>query len=167
VQSQSITPAGPVMYPSKLMAMKQTSGASIVIVSSRDGKGNGGLMRCQGSIVFFLRGRSRCIRRLRKVSAQVSTFCWCVVRKAADLSHSQKRYRVLPANIGELVRVRRSLFLTTAPATRRVGLAGAMSQAMWLGVVMLSNSDQLDGILGRLSLLILRASESICFRALS
>jgi hypothetical protein len=32
---------------------------------------------------------------------------------------------------------------------------------------MLSNSDQLDGILGRLSLLVLCASESICFRALS
>jgi hypothetical protein len=50
---------------------------------------------------------------------------------------------------------------------KRVGLAGGMGRAMWLGVEILSSSDYLDGVLGRLSLPVLRASESICFRALS
>jgi hypothetical protein len=52
-------------------------------------------------------------------------------------------------------------------ATKKVGLAGGMGRAMWLGVAMLSSSDYLDGVLGRLNLLFLCASESICFRALS
>ena len=52
-------------------------------------------------------------------------------------------------------------------ATKRVGLAGGMGRAMWSGVAMLSSSDYLDGVLGRLNLLFLCASESICFRALS
>ena len=52
-------------------------------------------------------------------------------------------------------------------ATKKVGLAGGMGRAMWSGVAMLSSSDYLDGVLGRLNLLFLCASESICFRALS
>jgi hypothetical protein len=51
--------------------------------------------------------------------------------------------------------------------TKRVGLSGGMGRAMWSGVEMLSSSDYWDGVLGRLSLLVLCASESICFRALS
>jgi hypothetical protein len=51
--------------------------------------------------------------------------------------------------------------------TKRVGLAGGMGLTTWSGVAMLSSSDYLDGVLGRLSLLVLCASESICFRALS
>ena len=47
------------------------------------------------------------------------------------------------------------------------GLARGMSRAMWSGVAVLSSSDYLDGILDRLSLLVLCVSESICFRALS
>ena len=39
-------------------------------------------------------------------------------------------------------------------------------RAMWSGVAMLSNSNYLDGVLGRLNLLFLCAIESICFRAL-
>lgn len=49
----------------------------------------------------------------------------------------------------------------------RMGLAGGLGRAMWLGVEILSSSDYGDGVLGRPSLLVLRASESICFRALS
>ena len=52
-------------------------------------------------------------------------------------------------------------------ATKRVGLTAGMGRAMWAGVAMLSSNDYLDGILGRLNLLFLCASESICFRALS
>lgn len=52
-------------------------------------------------------------------------------------------------------------------ATKKVGFAGGMSRAMWSGVAMLSRSIYLDGVLGRLSLLVLCASKSICFRAWS
>jgi hypothetical protein len=40
-------------------------------------------------------------------------------------------------------------------------------RAMWSGVAMLSSSDYLDGVLGRLSLLVPCESKSICFRAWS
>ncbi len=52
-------------------------------------------------------------------------------------------------------------------ATKRVGLAGGMGRAILSGVAMLTSSDYLEGVLGRLNLLFLCASESICFRALS
>jgi hypothetical protein len=51
--------------------------------------------------------------------------------------------------------------------TKRAGLTGGMGWAMLSGVGMLSSSDYLEGVLGRLNLLFLCASESICFRALS
>jgi hypothetical protein len=52
-------------------------------------------------------------------------------------------------------------------ATKWVGLSGGMGWAMLSGVAMLSSSDYLERVLGRLNLLFLCASESICFRALS
>jgi hypothetical protein len=52
-------------------------------------------------------------------------------------------------------------------ATKRVGLAGGIGRAMWSGVAMLPSSDYLDGVLGRLSLLVSCESKSICFRAWS
>jgi hypothetical protein len=47
------------------------------------------------------------------------------------------------------------------------GGAGGMGQAIWSGVARLSSSDYLDGVLGGFSLLVLFASKSIRFRALS
>ena len=50
---------------------------------------------------------------------------------------------------------------------KKMGLVWGMGLAMWLGVAMVSGGDYLDGVLGRLSLLVSCASKSICFRALS
>lgn len=76
----------------------------------------------------------------------------------------------------------RSICRSEKWATKRVGLSGGMGRAMWSGVAILSGRDyspspkcparergelHWDGVLGRLSLLVLCASESICFRALS
>jgi len=90
------------------MAMKQTSGRIDSNCIESRWQSERGDNAVSAFTRLFFRGRSQCIRRLRKVSAQVRTFCGCVVKEVADLSPSQKGDRALLANVGELVRLRRS-----------------------------------------------------------